>query len=259
MPQRKRLQTGKGPGKRVFNPVVYRIPGGDKPKLAIVLKCDSVGGVEAVSGVLASPGVPGVELEVIHSGVGAVTKQDILMAVTGSRLVVGFNVSVNPGLENRIKEQGVEVRLYNVIYRLGEDLREIARSLVPSEPEEVVTGTCGVIAVFRSGKGVVLGCEVLAGALQTGKNFRVHAAMGPVYSARIESMQVNRKPVREARPGQQVGIRADGFEDARVGDFIECYEVAAPKKKTWTPRGNIIRLESSRGENPRRTAPVASE
>ncbi len=245
MPHRKRSQVSKGLGERAFHPGAFGIQGEGKPKLAIVLKCDSVGSVEAISGVLASLHVPEAELKVIHSGVGAITKQDILMALTGSRLVVGFDVSVAPKLESWIKEQGVEVRLYNVIYQLGEDLREIARNLIPPEPEEIVTGRCKVIAIFKSSKGVVLGCEVLDGSLQLGKNYRVQAAMGPIYSAKIESMQVEKKPVKEARPGQQVGVKVDGFGDAKVGDFIECYETSTPRKKTWSPKGAIVHLESS--------------
>lgn len=219
--------------------------GGEKGKLEIVLKCDVAGSLEAVSAVLQNLGKDGVAIRAIHSGVGAISKQDVLMALTGSRLVVGFNVGVAPKLAQWIKEKGVEVRLYNVIYKLAEDLEQIAASLVAAEPEEAITGKCRVIAIFESKKGVILGCEVLEGALKVGKPFRVVAAMGPVHSGRIESMQVEKKPVREARPGQQVGVKVEGLPGGRVGDFIECFETIPLKKKSWSPRGAVIHLESS--------------
>jgi translation initiation factor IF-2 len=226
-------------------PADFGVPGREKKKLEIVLKCDSAGSAEAVASLLAGMNIPETEIRVIHSGVGAVSKQDLLMALTGSGLVVGFNVGVAPKLEQWVKEHRVEVRLYNVIYRLADDLRATARDLVPEEPDETITGKCRIIAIFKSSKGVVFGCEVLEGSLQVGKNLRMITAMGPVHSSRIESLQVEKKPVREARPGQQVGVKVPGFTEAKEGDFIECYETASPRKKTWVPDGRIVHLESS--------------
>jgi len=183
---------------------------------------------------------------VIQSGVGNITKQDLLMALTGSRLAIGFNVGVAPKLELWVKEHGVEVRLYDVIYRLAEDLKAIAGSLVPVETEDKVTGRCEVIATFKSKKGgVILGCEVVEGTVQVGKQFRVVTAMGPVHSARIESLQIEKQPVKEARAGQQVGVQVSGSTSGKVGDFIECYDEIIPKRARWSPSGNIIRKGSN--------------
>jgi translation initiation factor IF-2 len=245
MPQRKRSQPPKSMKESTHFPAGFGVSGEDKRRLEIVLKSDSVGSAEAVSALLRSMKIPEVELRVIHSGVGAVSKQDLLMALSGSQLVVGFNVGVAPKLDQWVKEHGVEVRLYNVIYRLADDLREIAHDSVPVEPEDSVTGKCRIIAVFKSSKGVVFGCEVLEGSLQVGKNLRMVTAMGPVHSSRIESLQVEKKPVREARPGQQVGVKVPGFTDAKEGDFIECYETTTSKKRMWSPAGRIVHLESS--------------
>lgn len=221
------------------------VPAEDSVKLEIVLKCDSMGSVEAVSALLAAIKIPGAEIRVIHSGVGAVSKQDLLLALSGSRLVVGFNVGVAPKLEQWAKEHVVEVRLHNVIYTLADDLRELAHDMIPVESDETITGKCRIIAVFKSSKGVVFGCEVLEGSLQLGKNLRMVTAMGPVHSSRIESLQIEKKPVREARQGQQVGVKIPGFTEAREGDFIECYEKVPSGKKTWSPSGRIVHLESS--------------
>jgi translation initiation factor IF-2 len=217
-----------------------------RAKIELVLKCDTTGSVEAVSALLANLKLPEAEVQVIHSGVGNITKQDLLMALTGSKLVIGFNVGVTPKLEQWLKEHGVEVRLYDVIYRLAEDVKAIAQNLAPVETEERVIGKCEVIATFKSKKGgVILGCEVVEGAVQAGKHFRVVTAMGPVHTARIESLQIEKQPVKEARAGQQVGVQVSGSILGKVGDFIECYDEIIPKKARWSPRGNIIHMGSS--------------
>jgi translation initiation factor IF-2 len=245
MPHRKHSQPSKGPVPDAALQAGLPFAGAGKKRLDLVLKCDSMGSVEAVSAVISDLKMADAEIKLIHAGVGTISKQDLLMALSGSKLVLGFQVGIAPKMEQLIKENGVEIRLYNVIYKLVEDLREIGRSLVPPEPDEKVTGTCRVIAVFKSSKGVVLGCEVEEGTLQVGKAFRVVAAMGPVLSSRIESMQVEKKPVREARPGQQVGVKVGDFQGAKVGDFIEVFETSTPKKKMWSPQGRIIHLEAS--------------
>jgi translation initiation factor IF-2 len=237
--------------RKLFKEVAHVLPdlishGRERTKIELVLKCDTMGSVEAVSTLLAGIKMPDVEIEVLHSGVGNVTKQDLLMALTGSRLVIGFNVAVAPKLEQWVKEHGVEVRIYDVIYRLSEDIRALGQSVAPVPSEDKVTGKCEVIATFKSRKGgVILGCVVVDGTVQMGKHYRVVTAMGPVHSAKIESLQIEKHPIKEARAGQQVGVQVSGSSLGKVGDFIECYEEIAPRKNRWLPKGNILYIESS--------------
>jgi translation initiation factor IF-2 len=245
MSHRKHSHIPKEPVPGAALPAGFPSADSGKKALEIVLKCDSMGSVEAVSALLSNLELQDAEMKLIHAGVGAISKQDLLMALSGGRLVLGFQVGIAPRLDQWVKENGVEVRLYNVIYRLVEDVREIGRNLLPAEPEEKVTSTCRVIAVFKSSKGVVLGCAVEEGVMQVGKNFRVVSAMGPVLSSRIESMQIEKKPVKEARPGQQVGVKVEGLAGAKVGDFIETYETSTARKKTWSPQGRVVHLEAS--------------
>ena len=209
-------------------------------KLEIVLKCDVAGTVEAVGSSLASLHVPGVEVDIIQSGVGNITKSDVLMAQTGSRLVIGFNVAAMPKLEPHIKVHGVEVRLYETIYTITEDIKKIANNLKAREPEEIITGRAKVIATFS--KGAIIGCEVTEGNLELGKNFRVITAMGPAYSAKITSLQIERKNVKLAKIGQQVGIKISDWKKAKVGDLIECFETVNPSGGgPWRPRSGVFR------------------
>ena len=218
-----------------------------KNKLEIVLKCDVAGTAEAISASLAEIKVPGVEIDLIQTGVGKVSKSDVLMARTGSKLVLGFNVDIMPKLKQEIKEFGVEVRLYDTIYKLTEDVRKIAQSFNIEPPEEKITGKAKVIATFKAGpKGIIIGCEVLEGVIEQGKEFRVITAMGPAYFGKITSLQIEKQNVKSGKPGQQVGIKLVGWNKARVDDLVECFESRKPKGGgPWKPGSGVVRTISS--------------
>jgi translation initiation factor IF-2 len=219
---------------------------GPTRKLEITLKCDSVGSVEAVMASLTALKTHNVTLSIIHSGVGPISKGDLSMALTGSRLVVGFDVAVLPDIHHLAQAQGIEVRLYDVIYKLLDDLRQTAESLQSFEAEEKITGKARVIALFKSSrKGIILGCEVQDGVLGQGNPFRVITAMGPVYTGRIESLQIETKPVKEARAGQQVGLKIADFNAVKLGDFIECFTTTRPKAApAWKPKPGVFHLSA---------------
>ena len=216
-------------------------------KLDVVVKCDTIGSVEALTAAIRAIQAPGVQVRIIHSGVGDVSKSDLLMALTGSRLVLGFNVEVMAKGDQWLKEHGGEVRLYNVIFGLVEDVRQIARSFVAVPTEERVTGRASVIALFKSShKGSIIGCEVQEGLLSVGKQFRIISAMGPIYAGRIESLQIERRQAREAKVGQQAGIKLEDFNRAKIGDLVECYEPSREGHLSpWKPSGSILRFHQS--------------
>lgn len=218
----------------------------DRNKLEVVLKCDVSGTAEAISTSLSEIKVSGVQIDLIRIGIGNVSKSDVMMARTGSKLVLGFNVDITPKLEQEIKEFGVEVRLYDTIYKLTEDMQKIARSLIIRESEEKITGKARVIATFKpSHKGMIIGCEVYEGSIEMGKDFRVITAMGPAYFGKIASLQIEKQSVKAARPGQQVGIRLEGWNKAKIGDLVECYESLPPKGGgRWKPQSGIVRIMS---------------
>ena len=212
-------------------------------RLEIVLKCDVAGTAEAISASLSEIKVPGVQIDLIQIGIGNVSKSDVLMARTGSKLVIGFSVDIMPKLEQEIKEFGVEVRLYDTIYKLTEDIRKITQSFNIKAPEEKITGKAKVIATFKSShKEMIIGCEVLEGAIELGKEFRVITAMGPAYFGKITSLQIEKQNVKSGKPGQQVGIKLVGWNKARVDDLVECFESLQPKGGgRWKPRSGIMR------------------
>ncbi len=215
-----------------------------RPKLEIVLKCDSAGSVEAVSANILKAAAPDVDINIIHSGVGDINKSDILMAETASRLIVGFQVTVPPDMDKELKEHEVEARIYDVIYKLTEDLRSISQNMFsPVSREETIIGSARVIALFKSSrKGIIIGCEILEGHFAVGQHFRIISAMGTVYSATIESMHVEENAVQRATKGQKVGIKIKDFNKAKIGDLVESFRPFSSRKTpAWQPEGGVIR------------------
>jgi translation initiation factor IF-2 len=214
------------------------------PALEIVLKCDSAGSVEMVADAISRITTPDIGFAVISSGVGDVSKSDMLMAETAARLVVGFQVDVVAGLEKLIREQRIEVRLYDVIYRLTDDLKSLAESMVFFQPGEEIIGSGKVVALFKSSrKGIIIGCEVVSGHFAVGQHFRIISDMGPVYEGIIASLHIGDKEVQKATPGQKAGIKIRDFDRARTGDLVESYKPLSQRKAAvWQPSGRILRI-----------------
>jgi len=210
--------------------------------LELVLKCGADGSREAVEQALGEASWPGHQPVIIHSGVGEVNKSDILLAESASRLVVGFEVGVTPLLDEALRKSGVEVRLYRVIYRMVEDLRQLAQSLVEKPAAEQIIGQARVIALFKSSRhGIILGCEVESGRLALGEKFRVIGAMGTLYEGRIESLHIGKNAVKQAVVPQQVGLKIDDFQHAAVGDLIESFRQPKESNRRWTPSPGVLR------------------
>lgn len=213
-------------------------------RLELVLKCDSAGSAEAVNAALSSITVPEVEVLVVHSGIGHISGSDILFAETSGRLIVGFQVNVVPGMTSLLKAHGVEVRLYDLVYALIDDIRTLAEGLAPAASKETILGSAKVIALFKSTrKGIIIGCEVTSGFLSVGRHFRIISPMGPVYSGVISSMHIGENVAQKAVAGQQAGIKLANFRDVRIGDIVETYsDMPSKRGPVWRPSGEIIRI-----------------
>lgn len=212
--------------------------------LALVIKGDSDGCEQAICDMISHHTDLGIPVEIIHQGVGDICKTDIMTAATASHLVLGFNVNILPKIPELCLEQNVEIRLYSVIYKLDEDVRDIARSLLPRPVEERLLGRAKVIALFKgSRQGIILGCEVEQGRLQLGDTFRIIAAMGPIYSGKFSSLHIEKNVVSKATISQQVGVKIDDFKNVHVGDLVESYQIITDRHAPrWRPSGKIIHL-----------------
>uniref|UniRef100_A0A831ZXV6 Translation initiation factor IF-2 n=1 Tax=Desulfacinum infernum TaxID=35837 RepID=A0A831ZXV6_9BACT len=196
-------------------------------RLDLVVKADTVGTCEAMETALQKLSGPEATVRVLHKGVGSITKTDVLLAATASRLVLGFGVGIAPKVDVAARDMGVELitdeRLQRLVDAVSARLRSLVAPHEPKEAEEIV-GQGTIIALFKSSRrGIIIGCEITEGVFRVGTPFRVISAMGPVYTGNIESMQIDRKPVQEARKGQQVGIKISDWNQAHIGDLVEAY------------------------------------
>ncbi|MBU4153824.1 MAG: hypothetical protein KKD63_13200 [Proteobacteria bacterium] len=214
--------------------------------LELVIKGDTGDIVEAVVSSLLALSGPECHLAIIRQGVGNITKNDLLTAATGSRLIIGFNVEVLQHIAEECRVQSIDIRLYTVIYTLIEDMRRLVANLIPVFPVETVTGNARVIALFKSSrKGIIIGCQVLDGRICLGNTFRLISAMGPVYFGTIDSLHIERESVKQALPGQQVGIKVHNFKRVNVGDLVECLKISkVSTPKTWKPTGTVTTITS---------------
>jgi len=158
---------------------------------------------------------------------GNIHKSDILMADTGSRLIIGFQVGMEPGVKQEVHEAGIDVRFYDVIYKLTDDIKSIAADMVPHLIEENIIGSAKVIALFKSGrKDIIAGCKILSGSLSLHQHYRIISAMGPIHTGTIESMHIEDKIVHTAVKGQEVGIKISHFKKVKIGDLLETFKPA---------------------------------
>jgi translation initiation factor IF-2 len=220
----------------------------NKNVLAFVLKADTIGTEEAVITGLQSLSMEGVAVEALYIDMGDVNKTDLFMARSGSRLIEAFNVGLLPKVKETALEKGIEIHVHNVIYKLLEDVKEIARTLAPVEDEEKIMGRAKVIALFHGGhKGIILGCHVDDGRLSVGKKFRLISDPGTVYEGIIQSLHIGAQVVNEAVTGQEAGIRIDGFKRAKAGDLVECFETIPASRRQWQPRGGVFDMREVMG------------
>lgn len=189
----------------------------------VVVKADTQGSVEAIVEALKKIESAKVSLDVIHSGVGAVTESDVLLAAASKAVVLGFHCRIDGGANEVSKREGVQIKLYSIIYELIDEVKEAMAGLLDPLYKEVVTGSAEVRKVFALSKGGnVAGCVVTSGRIVKGK-LRVMRRRALVYEGSSQSLRRFQDEVTEVRAGIECGIRIDGFNDYQVGDAIECY------------------------------------
>ena len=199
--------------------------------LKVVVKADTQGSVEAIVEALKKLSSDKVFLEIIHSAVGTITESDVLLASASKAIVLGFHTRIDNGVSDIAKREGVQIRLYAIIYELIDQVRDAMAGLLDPLSKEVVIGSAEVRKVFALSKGGnVAGCVVSSGRIVKGK-MRVMRKKGLIYEGVSLSLRRFQDEVNEVRAGMECGIRLDGFNDFQVGDSIECYTVEKVPQK----------------------------
>ena len=202
-----------------------------KKVLRIVLKCDAQGSLEALVGALQQIESKKVDLEIIHSAVGPISESDILLASASNAVVVGFNVKVETMAVSAAKREGVQVKLYSIIYELLDQIKEAMAGLLEPEHRETVIGHAEVKQVFQLSRGTVAGCLVTDGRVARNARARALRKRQPVYDGGISTLRRFQDDVKEVRSGLECGIKLGDFSEYQVGDVIECYQLEAIAQK----------------------------
>jgi translation initiation factor IF-2 len=203
-----------------------QIQSGDVRELKVVVKTDVQGSLEAVSDALRRLSTDDVRLNVIHGSVGGITESDVLLASASNAVVIGFNVRPEPKAAGLAEREGIDIRLYTVIYDALNDLRDALEGLLEPTRQEKVLGRAEVRQTFTvSGQGVIAGCFVTEGKMQRGSQVRLLRDHVVVHDGRMGSLRRFKEDVREVASGYECGIGLENFQDIKVGDVIEGYEV----------------------------------
>jgi translation initiation factor IF-2 len=193
--------------------------------LRIVLKCDAQGSLEALVNALKQIETKKVNLEIIHSAVGPISESDILLASASEAVVVGFNIKVEAMAVSAAKREGVQIKLYSIIYELLDQMKDAMAGLLEPELRETVIGHAEVKQVFELSKGIVAGCLVTNGRIARTARARVLRKRQPVYDGGISTLRRFQDDVKEVRSGLECGIKLGDFSEYQVGDVIECYQL----------------------------------
>ena len=203
-----------------------QIQTGEVKELRVVLKADVQGSVEATSEALRRLSTEDVRLNVLHGSVGGITESDVLLASASNAVVIGFNVRPEPKAAALAEREGVDIRLYTVIYEALNDVRDALEGMLEPTLHERVLGRAEVRQVFAvSGIGQVAGCFVADGKIQRGAKARLVRDHVVVHDGRIGSLRRFKEDVREVAGGYECGLSLDGYQDVKVGDVVETYEV----------------------------------
>ncbi|GGE29295.1 translation initiation factor IF-2 [Agaricicola taiwanensis] len=197
-----------------------------RKEFTLVVKGDVQGSVEAIIGSLEKLGNDEVAARVIHSGVGGITESDISLAEASGAAVIGFNVRANVQARDAADRDGIEIRYYNIIYDLVDDVKQAMSGLLSPERRETFLGNAEILEVFNITKvGKVAGCRVTEGVVQRGSGVRLIRDNVVVHEGKLSTLKRFKDEVREVQAGQECGMAFEGYQDMRAGDVIECYRV----------------------------------
>src|SRR4051812_23109099 len=209
-------------GRATLEDLYRQIQAGQTKELRVILKADVQGSLGAIRHALEQVQTEEVRINILHEGTGDISDNDILLASASDAVVVGFNTKVDPQARRTAESEGVEVRLYDIIYQLTDEMGAALRGLLEPDIVEVVEGRAEVRQIFRAGRTVIAGCYVTDGHIVRG-GARVYRGGKLIATDRIDSLRRFRDDVREVATGYECGIGLDEFNDIEEGDIIECF------------------------------------
>jgi translation initiation factor IF-2 len=205
--------------------IFSQMQAGGTPSIQLLIKADVHGSAEALRDALEKISSDDVKVTVVGAAVGGITESDVQLAATSKAIIIGFNVRADAGARGAIKENGVDIRYYSIIYEAIDDIKAAASGLLAPEVREQIVGLAEVREVFRSPKfGQVAGCMVVDGYVRRSNPIRVLRNNVVIFEGALESLRRFKDDVNEVRAGTECGIGVRNYNDVKAGDQIECYE-----------------------------------
>ena len=207
-----------------------RIKEGQK-EINVVLKADVNGSLEAVKNALQKIDVEGVKVSVIRGGVGAITESDVVLASASHAIIIGFNVRGNTSTMDTAKQYGIDIKTYDIIYKVVEDVENAMKGMLDPEFEEKVIGTAEIRQIFKFSKvGLIAGCHVTSGVIKNNLKARIIRDDIVVYNGSVNSLQHEKDQVKEVKKDMDCGMTLENCQDYKEGDIIEVYELVEIKR-----------------------------
>lgn len=192
--------------------------------LNLIIKCDVQGSIEAIRGLLEKINIEGTSINIISARVGGITNNDIILALASHAIIIGFNVRPTAQITDMAKDEGVEIRLYNIIYKLQEDIEKAVKGLLDPVFEEKITGQAEVREIFKVSKvGTIAGSYVTSGLIVRSGGVRLIRDSIVIYTGRMAGLRRFKDDVKEVKAGYECGITIENYNDIKVGDVIECF------------------------------------
>jgi translation initiation factor IF-2 len=197
-----------------------------RKEFPLVIKGDVQGSLEAITGALEKLGTNEVAARVLHGSVGAITESDVTLAAASGASIIGFNVRAHKEAREAAEQAGVEIRYYNIIYDLVDDVKKAMSGLLAPSVRETVLGSAVILEIFKVSKvGNVAGCRVTDGTVERGANVRLLRDNVVVHEGRLSQLKRFKDDAREVVAGQECGMAFENYHDMKTGDVIECYRV----------------------------------
>ncbi|WP_024515120.1 translation initiation factor IF-2 [Bradyrhizobium sp. Tv2a-2] len=197
-----------------------------RKEFPLIVKADVQGSLEAILGSLEKLGTDEVAARILHAGVGGISESDVTLAEGFNAAIIGFNVRANKEASASAKRNGIEIRYYNIIYDLVDDVKKAMSGLLAPTLRETMLGNAQILEIFNISKvGKVAGCRVTDGTVERGANVRLIRDNVVVHEGKLSTLKRFKDEVKEVQAGQECGMAFESYHDMRVGDVIECYRV----------------------------------
>ncbi len=225
--QKREKAAARGPALRTsLSDMMSNLKAAGRKELPIVVKGDVQGSVEAITAAVEKLGNDEVVARVIHGGVGGVTESDVTLAEASKAVIVGFNVRAHKEARDLAEQVGIEIRYYNIIYNLVDDVKAALSGMLAPTLRETMLGNAQILEIFHISKvGNVAGCRVTDGVVQRGAHVRLIRDNVVVHEGKLSTLKRFKDEVAQVQAGQECGMAFENYQDMRVGDVIECYNV----------------------------------